>query len=575
MVMRKKYLGELLIEAGVITAEQRDKAMQEQKRLGKRLGETLVSLGVITEEVMARALSAQMGLPFKELRFMSVALGVLDLAPESLVRKHRALPIEINNGRLTIAMSDPLNVFAADEIKRATRMPVDTVVITESDLLRALDQYYTRGEMDEVVKAADVYYPEKEKIAAEAMVEDTPIVKLVNTVVTQAVKDRASDIHIEPYEDSIRVRFRIDGKLHDIMKPPKHLHSGIVSRIKILSGMDIAEKRVPQDGRFPINVEGRQFDVRASTLPTHHGEKMVLRLLEKTSGLPQLTLGQLGFSKNVLEAYEKLISMPYGFILSTGPTGCGKTTTMYSSLRKISATEKNIVTIEDPIEYNLPNINQVQVNPKAGMTFSSGLRSILRQDPDVIMVGEIRDTETASIATHAALTGHLVLSTLHTNEAVGAIARLIDMGIEPFLITSSLVGVLGQRLIVKICPYCKESYTADEDMLRRVGIKGKVLLHGTDELMLRRVEIKGRALLRGKGCSECRFTGYLGREGLFELLLVTEGIKKLIIDKAPASEIKAQAIKEGFTTMRQEGLLKAVDGITTIEEVMRVTQETE
>ncbi|HBR21019.1 MAG TPA: type II secretion system protein GspE [Nitrospiraceae bacterium] len=558
MVLRKKYLGELLIEAGVITAEQRDKAMQEQKRLGKRLGETLVSLGIITEEVMAKALSAQMGLPFKELRSMSVAQGVAELVPESLARKHRALPIEINNGRLTIAMSDPLNVFAIDEIKRATRMPVDTVVITESDLLRALDQYYTRGEMDEVFKAADVYYPEKEKIvaAAEAMVEDTPIVKLVNTVVTQAVKDRASDIHIEPYEDSIRVRFRIDGKLHDIMKPPKHLHSGIVSRIKILSGMDIAEKRVPQDGRFPINVEGRQFDIRASTLPTHHGEKMVLRLLEKTSGLPQLTLSQLGFTKNVLDAYEKLISMPYGFVLSTGPTGCGKTTTMYSSLRKITAAEKNVVTIEDPIEYNLPNINQVQVNPKAGLTFSSGLRSILRQDPDVIMVGEIRDTETASIATHAALTGHLVLSTLHTNEAVGAIARLIDMGIEPFLITSSLIGVLGQRLIVKICPYCKESYTADEDMLRRVGIKGKVLLHG-------------------KGCSECRFTGYLGREGLYELLLVTVRIKKLIIDKAPASKIKAQAVKEGFTTMRQEGLLKAVEGITTIEEVMRVTQETE
>jgi len=557
MVLRKKYLGELLIEAGVITAEQRDKAMQEQKRLGKRLGETLVSLGFITEDVMAKALSAQMGLPFKELRFMSVTPGVLELVPEPLARKHKALPLEIHNGRLTVAMSDPLNVFAIDEIKRVARMPVDTVVITESELLSALDRYY-RGEMDEVVRAADVYYPEKERIVAatEAMVEDTPIVKLVNTVVTQAVKDRASDIHIEPYEDSLRVRFRIDGKLHDIMKPPKHLQAGIVSRIKILAGMDIAEKRVPQDGRFPINIESRQFDVRASTLPTHHGEKMVLRLLEKTSGLPQLTLGQLGFSKNVLEQYEKLISMPYGFILSTGPTGCGKTTTMYSSLRKISATEKNIVTIEDPIEYNLPNINQVQVNPKAGLTFSSGLRSILRQDPDVIMVGEIRDTETASIATHAALTGHLVLSTLHTNEAVGAVARLIDMGIEPFLITSSLIGVLGQRLIVKICPYCEESYSADEDMLRRVGIKGKVLL-------------------RGKGCNECRFTGYLGREGLYELLIITEGIKKLIIDKAPASAIKAQALKEGFVTMRQEGLIKAVEGITTIEEVMRVTQETD
>lgn len=558
MVMKKKFLGEMLIEAKVITPEQRDKAMQEQKRLGKRLGETLMSLGFITEEVMAKALSAQMGMPFKELRFLTIAPGVTDLVPESLARKHKVLPIEIKDGRLILAMADPLDIFAADEINRVTRMPVDTVVITESELLKALDKYY-RGEVDEIIKAADVYFPEKEKIiaAAEAMVEDTPIVKLVNTVFTQAVKDRASDVHIEPYAESLRVRFRIDGKLHDIMSPPKHLHPGMISRIKILSGMDIAEKRVPQDGRFPINIEGRQFDVRASTLPTLHGEKIVLRFLEKTAGLPQLRLGDLGFTGVLLNAYEKLIIKPYGFILSTGPTGSGKTTTMYSSLRNISAVEKNIITVEDPIEYNLPDINQVQVNPKAGLTFASGLRSILRQDPDVIMIGEIRDVETASIATHAALTGHLVLSTLHTNEAVGAIARLIDMGVEPFLITSSLIGVLGQRLIVKICPYCKESYSAEEDILRRIGIKGKVLLQ------------------KGKGCGECRFTGYLGREGLFELLIITEGIKKLIVEKATASEIKAQAIKEGFKTMREEGLLKVVEGVTTLEEVVRVTQETE
>lgn len=477
MVMKKKFLGEMLIEAGVITSEQRDKAMQEQKRLGKRLGEALVSLGFITEDVMAKALSAQMGMSFKELRFLTIAPGVTDLVPESLARKHKVLPIEIKDGRLILAMADPLDIFAADEINRVTRMPVDTVVITESELLKALDKYY-RGEVDEIIKAADVYFPEKEKViaAAEAMVEDTPIVKLVNTVFTQAVKDRASDVHIEPYAETLRVRFRIDGKLHDIMSPPKHLHPGMISRIKILSGIDIAEKRVPQDGRFPINIEGRQFDVRASTLPTLHGEKIVLRLLEKTAGLPQLRLGDLGFTEVLLKSYEKLITKPYGFILSTGPTGSGKTTTMYSSLRNISAAEKNIITVEDPIEYNLPDINQVQVNPKAGLTFASGLRSILRQDPDVIMIGEIRDVETASIATHAALTGHLVLSTLHTNEAVGAIARLIDMGVEPFLITSSLIGVLGQRLIVKICPYCKESYSAEEDILRRIGIKGKVLL---------------------------------------------------------------------------------------------------
>ncbi len=558
MVMKKKFLGEMLIEAEVITPEQRDKAMQEQKRLGKRLGETLMSLGFITEEVMAKALSAQMGMPFKELRFLTIAPGVTEMVPESLARKHKVLPVEIKDGRLILAMADPLDIFAADEINRVTRMPVDTVVITESELLKALDKYY-RGEVEEIIKAADVYFPEKEKIiaAAEAMVEDTPIVKLVNTVFTQAVKDRASDVHIEPYAESLRVRFRIDGKLHDIMSPPKHLHPGMISRIKILSGMDIAEKRVPQDGRFPINIEGRQFDVRASTLPTLHGEKIVLRFLEKTAGLPQLRLGDLGFTEALLNAYEKLITKPYGFILSTGPTGSGKTTTMYSSLRNISASEKNIITVEDPIEYNLPDINQVQVNPKAGLTFASGLRSILRQDPDVIMIGEIRDVETASIATHAALTGHLVLSTLHTNEAVGAIARLIDMGVEPFLITSSLIGVLGQRLIVKICPYCKESYSAEEDILRRIGIKGKILLH------------------RGKGCGECRSTGYLGREGLFELLIITEGIKKLIVEKATASEIKAQAVKEGFKTMREEGLLKVVEGVTTLEEVVRVTQETE
>jgi len=558
MVLKKKFLGELLIEAGVITKEQHDKAIQEQKRLGKRLGEALISLGYITEDVMAKALSAQLGMQFKELRFLTIEPAALDMVPELLARKHRVLPIGMNNGRLTIAMTDPLDVFAMDEITRASRMPVDAVVVAETELLRALDKYY-RGGMQEVMKAADVYSPEKEKIvqAAESMMEDTPIVKLVNTVVTQAVKDRASDIHIEPYEESLRVRFRIDGKLHDVMKPPKHLHAGIISRLKILSGMDIAEKRVPQDGRFPINVEHRQFDVRASTLPTIHGEKIVMRLLEKTAGLPQLRLSDLGFSENVLRSYEKLISMPYGFILSTGPTGCGKTTTMYSSLRNISATEKNIITVEDPIEYNLPEINQVQVNPKAGLTFASGLRSILRQDPDVIMIGEIRDVETASIATHAALTGHLVLSTLHTNESVGAIARLIDMGVEPFLITSSLIGVLGQRLIVKICPYCKESYTAETEILRKIGVKGKILLY------------------RGKGCNECRHTGYLGREGLFELLLITESIKKLIIEKAPASEIKAQALKEGFSPMRQEGLIKVVEGLTTIEEVIRVTQETE
>lgn len=557
MALKKKFLGELLIEAGVISVEQRDKAMQEQKRLGKRLGETLVSLGFTTEESIAKALSSQLSIPYKELRFLSLHPEVIDKVPELIARKHKVLPLEISNGRLMVAMVDPLDIFAVDEISRTTKMTVDISVAKESELINCLDRYY-RGGVDEAMKEADIYQPEKEKTISpdEAMLEDTPIVKLVTTILTQAVKDRASDIHIEPYADSLRVRFRIDGKLEEIMRPPRHIQPGMTSRIKILSGMDIAEKRIPQDGRFPVNLNGKQFDVRASSLPTLHGEKIVLRLLEKTTGAPQVKLSELGFSEQTLRIYEKLIARPYGFILATGPTGSGKTTTIYASLMKINTKERNTITIEDPIEYNLPDINQVQLNSKAGLTFASGLRSILRQDPDIIMVGEIRDVETASIATHAALTGHLVLSTLHTNDAVGAIARLIDMGVEPFLITSSLIGVLAQRLVIKICPHCKEKYTAEADaLLKSIGVQGNITLY------------------KGKGCTQCRSTGYLGRDGLYELLLISDNIKKLIIEKATASEIKAQALKEGFVNMRQEGLKKVVAGITTLEEVIRVTQE--
>ena len=560
MVLKKKFLGELLIEAGAITKEQRDKALQEQKRLGKRLGEVLISLGFITEDKMAQVLGKQLDIPFVKLKDISVDPEVIKVVSESLARKLKILPVAISNGALTLAMADPLDVFAIDEIKRVTRLAINSVVITETDLIGAYDKYYkVTGAMEEVIKDMGElggYYPEEEKApTVEVMGDETPVVKLVSLLITQAVRDRASDIHIEPDADALRVRYRIDGILHEVMTPPRHLHLGLVSRVKILSGMDIAEKRIPQDGRFPVNVEGRQLDIRTSTLPTLYGEKVVMRLLEKTAGLPPLA--GLGFTENTLNSFVKLIKKPYGFILATGPTGSGKTTTVYSALRHISDMEKNIITIEDPIEYNLKLINQVQVNPKAGLTFASGLRSILRQDPDIIMVGEIRDLETASIATHAALTGHLVLSTLHTNEAVGAVARLIDMGVEPFLITSSLVGVLAQRLIRKVCPYGKESYKGSSELLTDVGIKGDV------------------ELVRGKGCNECRTTGYLGREGLFELLLITEGVKKLIIQKATASELKAQALIDGFRSMREEGISKAMEGITTVEEVIRVTQETE
>lgn len=560
MALKKKFLGELLIEAGAITKEQRDKALQEQKRLGKRLGEALISLGFIPEEKMAELLGRQLDIPFVRLKDIRVDPEAVKIVNENLARKLKILPVTISNGAITLAMTDPLDVFAIDEIKRITRLAINPVVITETDLVSAYDKYYkVTGAMEEVIKDIGEeagYFPEEERPASvEVLGDETPVVKLVSLLITQAVRDRASDIHIESDADVLRVRYRIDGILHEVMTPPRHLHPGIISRVKILSGMDIAEKRIPQDGRFPINVEGRQLDIRTSTLPTLYGEKVVMRLLEKTAGLPPLT--GLGFSEDTLNSFTKLIKKPYGFILATGPTGSGKTTTIYSAMKQISNMEKNIISVEDPIEYNLRLINQVQVNPKAGLTFASGLRSILRQDPDIIMVGEIRDIETASIATHAALTGHLVLSTLHTNDAVGAVARLIDMGVEPFLITSSLVGIVSQRLIRKVCPYCKEGYRDSSDILKEVGIKEDV------------------ELVKGKGCNECRMTGYLGREGLFELLLITEGIKRLVIQKATASELKAQALRDGFKTMREEGIIKVIKGITTIEEAIRVTQEAE
>lgn len=559
MPFKKKMLGEMLIEEGAIKKEHLDKALGEQKKLGKRLGEVLISLGFVSEEKMALVLGRQLGIPFVALKDAKVEPEVVKIVSETLARKYRILPLIIKDGKLTIAMADPLDVFAADEISRYAKIPVNTVVVTEKDLMKAYDKYYrVTGAVEEVIRdiGDSGYFPAEEKtFSMETMADETPVVKIVNLILTQAVRDRASDIHIESDMDTLRVRYRVDGILHEAMTPPKHMHAGILSRIKILGGMDIAEKRVPQDGRFPVNIEGRQLDIRTSTMPTLHGEKAVLRLLEKTEGLPPLT--ELGFSEETLNNFMKLIKRPYGFILATGPTGSGKTTTLYSALRSISSTEKNIITIEDPIEYNLKQINQVQVNPKAGLTFANGLRSILRQDPDVIMVGEIRDLETASIATHAALTGHMVFSTLHTNESVGAVARLIDMGVEPFLITSSLVGVVAQKLIRKVCPHCTEKYTDSPEILKEIGLKGTF------------------ELVRGKGCNECRFTGYTGREGLFELLLITEGIRRLVIQKATASEIKNFAVREGFKTMREEGLLKVVKGITTIDEVIRVTQEIE
>ena len=563
MARKKIFLGDLLVDEGLITSAQRDEALVHHKRIGKRLGEVLVGRGLVSEEMIARTLSKQLSLNFTDLSEARPEAEVLQVIPKRVAVKLKVLPLEINQGKLLLAMVDPLDVFAMDEVKRHLRtyqysheggeaaldplmlgtLSIDIVVATETQLMRAVEKFYV----------AEVAAPPPEVDAAELeAADDTPVVKLVNTIISQAVTARASDVHIEPDMDSLRVRFRVDGLLHEAMSPPLDIHAGLVSRLKILSGMDIAEKRLPQDGRFNTTSGGKQLDIRSSTLPTMHGEKMVLRLLEKTAGV--LDLEKLGFNpEDTFPSYIKLIKRPYGFVLSTGPTGSGKTTTLYATLKTIISTENNIITVEDPIEYNLKGINQVQVNPKAGLTFANGLRSILRQDPDIIMIGEIRDQETAAIAMHAALTGHLVLSTLHTNEAVGAVARLIDMGMEPFLITSSLIGVLGQRLIRKVCTHCRVKTKFSGKIFEEIGVTTEVTIYNA------------------KGCAKCRHTGYLGREGLYELLLITEQVKKLIVRKAPESEIKQAAQQEGFNSMRQEGLLKVLSGITTLQEVVRVT----
>jgi type IV pilus assembly protein PilB len=561
-LQKKKMLGEMLIAEGIITRGQLERALAEQKLHGGRLGVILRNLGYVTEESIIKVLGKQMGIPHMSLDNVIVEPEIVKMIPETVARRYQAIPLYKKGNVITVAMVDPLNVFAIDDIRRITGSDIQTVVSTERDILKAIDRFYSvSSSMQEAIKdfasqAAAEEGIEDRPIALEAKAADeTPVIKLVNMMITQAVKDGASDIHVEPDEKATRIRYRVDGILHEVMNPPKHLQSGISSRIKILASLDISEKRVPQDGRFNINVGEKSLDIRVSTLPTIFGEKVVMRLLDKGAILPSLE--EIGFSTAALNKFKKMITKPYGFILVSGPTGSGKTTTLYSALNIINSMEKNIITIEDPVEYQLNIINQVQINPKAGVTFATGLRSILRQDPDIIMVGEVRDKETAVIAIQAALTGHLVFSTLHTNDAPGAIARLVDMGIEPFLIASSLMVVVGQRLVRKVCQKCKRAYKPTAELLKELEIS----------------EASDITFVEGAGCGDCRGTGYSGRIALFEVLIIDEAIRNLIIAKASTTTIRAAAFKTGFTGLREEGLDKAIKGITTLEEVLRVTQE--
>ena len=559
-----KRIGDILIEQGLITSKQLKEALEVQKNGNKkRLGEIFVETGAITREELYEVLQYVYEAEYVDLSNYVIDPEVISLISEKAALRFKLIPISKNDDELIIAMANPLDVYAIDFVRDHTKIKkIKSLLASEEDVLNAITNYYELGEYDDIIEKLGteiVFKKEEEEEDSkklEAISREAPIIQLVNMLIVQGVKDRASDIHIEPNEKGLLIRFRIDGMLHDIRTLPNTIKSAVISRIKILAKMDIAERRLPQDGRFQVKFGTREVDLRVSTIPTVLGEKAVLRLLDKSKGL--IKLEQLGFIPEQLEEFKSIISKSYGIILLTGPTGSGKTTTLYAALNKVNSKDKNIITVEDPVEYKLNRINQIQIKPKINLTFANTLRSILRQDPDIIMVGEIRDAETAQIAVQAALTGHLVFSTLHTNDAASALTRLIDMDVETFLISSSVIAVIAQRLVRVICEKCKEEYIPGKGVLSALNIKGNSNNDG---------KIK---LYRGTGCSFCNNTGYYGRTSIYELIVLDEEIKSLIISKVSSNIIKDVAIKKGMKTLKDSGLEKALQGITTVEEVLRV-----
>jgi len=557
-------IGDILIEQGLITSQQLKEALEMQKNGNKkRLGEIFVEIGAIGREELYGILQYIYETEYIDLSNYVIDPEVISLISEKTALRFKLIPISKNEDELTIAMSNPLDVYAIDFVRDHTKIKkIKSLLASEEDVLNAITNYYELGEYDDIIErlGEEIVFKEEEEEEdskrLEAISKEAPIIQLVNMLIVQGVKDRASDIHIEPNEKGLLIRLRVDGMLHDIRTLPNTIKSAVISRIKILSKMDIAERRLPQDGRFQVKFGTREVDLRVSSIPTVFGEKVVLRLLDKSKGL--IKLEQLGFIPEQLEEFKSIISKSYGIILLTGPTGSGKTTTLYAALNQVNSKDKNIITVEDPVEYKLDRINQIQIKPKINLTFANTLRSILRQDPDVIMVGEIRDTETAQIAVQAALTGHLVFSTLHTNDAASALTRLIDMDIETFLISSSVIGVIAQRLVRVICEKCKEGYTPGKNVLKRLNIKDDSNNDG---------KIK---LYRGTGCSSCKNTGYYGRTSIYELIVLDEEIRELIISKASSNIIKDAAIKKGMKTLKDSGMEKVMQGITTLEEVIRV-----
>ncbi len=585
MAIARKSMGDYLVEKGLITAEQLRQAREAQKQSRSDLGKILIEQGIASERDVAEARAQELNIPFVDLSKFAPEPSAVNLVPEHIARRHNVIPVKKDpaSNVLIVAMADTNNPYAADDLRLVSRCTIKAALASATAIEDAIARAYGSAAATPsaeqgapaparapAVGMGDLYAEIRENIAktgsvgdvadededaAVAMADEAPVIRVANALIQQAIKEDASDIHIEPQRRGVRIRYRVDGVLHETMTMPKYIQPPLISRFKIMAEMNIAERRIPQDGRIPITYQGKDFDLRVSCLPSAHGEKIVCRILDKSSVL--IGLSKLGFTAENQSQLEELVSQPQGMVLSTGPTGSGKTTTQYSVLNKLNSVEVNILTIEDPIEYQLPGIAQVQVNKKAGLSFGNALRSFLRQDPDIIMVGEMRDLETAEIAIESALTGHLVLSTLHTNDAPSAVIRMVDMGVEPYLISATVIGVMAQRLARKVCQNCKEPYEEDAAYLRRFGFKPE----SSDQKL---------TLWRGRGCETCRQTGFKGRLGIYSLLRMNDEIAELVVRRAPLADIRDAAKANGMLELREDGLQKVLDGITTPDEVRRV-----
>lgn len=554
--MANKKLGDLLVDYGVITGEQLQSALKKQKYRGQRIGEILVSEKIVTEDEIVDVLQMQTGIPKAYFDEYFVDKKAVLTIPEGLAQKYNLIPISFNEDKLNVAMSDPMNMFALDDVRIASGHEIVPMIATSTQIKRAIETYYTSEKIQkaaaEASKNYDINIKDIEGNVSGDDVNNAPIVKLVDFIIREAVRQQSSDIHIEPFEKYIKVRYRIDGELHEKQRIQIQSLQSVMTRIKIMSNLNIAEKRLPQDGRMKVFIDRKNIDLRVSILPTVFGEKAVIRILKNDS--KNISKEKLGMDNENMKKLENIIKSPYGIILATGPTGSGKSTTLYAVLKELNNESRNIVTVEDPVEYMLEGVNQVNVNVKAGLTFSSGLRSILRQDPDIIMIGEMRDNETAEIAVRAAITGHLVLSTIHTNDAASSIIRLFDMGIPPYLVANSLSGIIAQRLVKSICPDCKEAYEAKAYEKEMLGIKGSEKV----------------TLYRGKGCPKCNGTGYLGRTGVYEVLEITKDIREIIVGSGDVELLKKMAIENGMITMRKACQRLVYKGATTIDELAKI-----